>query len=675
MSRLRLIALLLALITLIVYLPAAREAFSSLDDPKHVTDNKVVQSGLTWVGVKWAFTAMRGGFWHPLTWLSHMLDCELFGLNSGAQHYVNVLFHTANAVLLMWLLFRLTGALWSSALVAALFAWHPLHVQSVAWLSERKDVLYMFFEMLALLAYAKAIKGGWSQQAGARELNRLPVACFALPFYWLAVVCFALALMAKPMCVTLPFVLLLLDFWPLQRTGDISFCRRTFSTGLRLALEKWPFFLLSAASSVVAVIAERSAGMTVTLAQVPLSLRLGNALLSYVRCLGKTIWPANLTVLYPLPLQLPLSGVIGAFMGLLLVTGLVWSLRRQCPYLLVGWFWYLGTLVPVIGLVQLNFQALGDHYTYVPLIGIFIGVAFGFKELIARFHIGVLFSAIAISLVLGGCLILTERQLGYWRNDEALFRHAVAVNGQYGGPHLNLGVVYFEQGRRVDALEQFQAAARLAPKSAIAHIFFARVLAETGKTDEALSQCREAQQVLTQNSEQPLLRFQLGSVLMQMGHYDEALNQFEQATRLNPDNPSLYYKAGLLLLLKNRDTDAVASIRQALLLDPNHSSALLLLADLLASDDNPQIRNGAEAVTLAEKANALTGGLQPAALDVLAKAYAENGRFRDAQQSEHRAIRLAAAAGSDTNGMNARLELYQSSKPFHQRQSEHVVAE
>ena len=300
-----------------------------------------------------------------------MLDCELFGLNAGAQHYVNVLFHTANAVLLLLLLFRMTGALWPSAFVAALFAWHPLHVESVAWIAERKDVLSTFFEMLALLAYARYVqKPEAGNQKSETEGSWLSTSVLRLPpsgFYWLALIFFALGLMAKPMLVTLPFVLLLLDYWPLQRFSLSAF---RFPLFLRLALEKWPFFLLSMASCIVTFLAQRAEAV-LTLLQLPLNLRLENMPLSYTRYLWKTIWPTKLAIIYPLQNQLPWAAVLTAVVFLAFITWLAWRMRRWHPYLLVGWLWFLGTLIPVIGLVQAGGQAMADRYTYVPLIGIF----------------------------------------------------------------------------------------------------------------------------------------------------------------------------------------------------------------------------------------------------------------------------------------------------------------
>ena len=641
-ARLRLMALLLALITLLAYLPASRDGFVDYDDQVYVTENSVVQKGLTWTGIEWAFTTGHASNWHPVTWLSHMADCELFGLNPGAHHLVSVLFHTVNAVLLLLLLFRLTGALWPSALVAALFAWHPLHVESVAWIAERKDVLSTFFALLTLLAYAKYAKENCRR-------------CF-----WIALGCFTLGLMSKPMLVTLPFVMLLLDYWPLQRFPDFKL---EVKAVFRLALEKWPFFLLAAASCVITFWAQRSGGMITPLRQFSLDLRLGNAFLSYALYLGKTIWPTKLAVLYPLQNRLLLmEAVLAAVIFLAFVTWMAWRLRRRHPYLLVGWLWFLGTLVPVIGLMQVGKQAMADRYTYVPLIGVFIAIAFGVKAVIARFQIGVIPPAIAASMILGSCLVLTEQQLGYWQNSEKLFAHAVAVTKNNSIAHYNLGVALEKRGYQAGAITNYQAVLRLNPGHVHAHINLGNCFSKTGRTSEALAQYQAAIQL---DPKEPLAHVNLGTLLVGLGRFDEAMSQYGQAAQLDPDDFRPHYLMGKTLLRQGRDAESVGKFREALRLEPQNILALTLLARVLASDENPQIRKGAEAVALAEKANDLTGSGQPFVLDILAMSYAEAGRYQEALQAEQRAIQLVQAAGlKETNAVNQRLELYQSGRPY-----------
>ncbi len=369
------IAIVLATVTLLVYLPVLRNGFVNYDDPDYILNNPHVKAGLTWSGIAWAFQSTEADNWHPLTWISHMADCQIFGLNPAGHHLVNVLLHAANTLLLFVLLNRLTGALWRSALVAALFAWHPLHVESVAWASERKDVLSAFFWMLTLLAYAKHAAGDKCQVTRTGGfLSR--VTGHLSPHYFLAVFLFACGLMSKPMVVTLPFVLLLLDFWPLKRI-TIHGSRITIA---RLIAEKIPFFVLTIASCVVTRIAQ--SGAVWSGASLPFSFRLENALMSYVRYLGKMFWPADLALIYPYPHQWPLPAVIAAGLLLGLISVLAVLRAGRFPYLAVGWFWFLGTLVPAIGLVQAGIQSMADRYTYLPGIGLFIVVAWGLNDLL-----------------------------------------------------------------------------------------------------------------------------------------------------------------------------------------------------------------------------------------------------------------------------------------------------
>jgi tetratricopeptide (TPR) repeat protein len=659
MSRPRLIGLLLALITLLVYLPVYHYNFVNYDDGDYVTGNRVVQNGLTWAGVKWAFTTWHAGNWHPLTWLSHMLDCELFGLNAGAQHYINVLFHTANAVLLL-LLFRLTGALWPSAFVAALFAWHPLHVESVAWISERKDVLSTFFALLTLLAYTRYA------QRRSRVESRESMAKSSVPAldprpstfdYALALFFFALGLMAKPMLVTLPFVMLLLDYWPLRRIPNFEL---RISNAFRLTFEKWPFFVLAAVSCVVTVFTQYNGGAVVPLELVPLRYRLANAVTSYLDYFLKMLWPVNLAVLYP---TAPLfrTQFFAATVFLIVVSYCIWKTRRTRPYLLVGWLWFLGTLVPVIGLVQVGSAALADRYTYIPSIGVFLAVAFGVRDLAGRFQIPKIVIIVTAAAILAACLMLTENQLRYWRNSESLFTRTLAVTKDNDVAHLNLGVALARQGRLAEALANYQEAIRINPSLVLAHNNLGNLLNNTGKLEEALVEYRKAVQL---DPSLPVVHNGIGIVLVELGRFDETMNEFTNAARLDPTYPWPYFQMGKALLKQGRDGEALDKFREALRLVPNNSQILAYTAHVLAADENPQIRNGAVAVALADKANALTGGGQPLVLDILAMSYAEDGRFQDAQQIEQRAIQLAQAAGLETNDMNLRLELYKSGRPY-----------
>jgi tetratricopeptide (TPR) repeat protein len=672
MSRPRLIGLLLALITLLVYLPAAYHGFSIFDDDDYVTENHVVQNGLTWAGVKWAFTTWHASNWHPLTWLSHMADCELFGLNPGAHHLVNVLFHTANVVLLFLLLLRLTGELWPGVFVAALFAWHPLHVESVAWISERKDVLSTFFALLTLLAYTRYAQYVTSDLCQVTRTNstlspvtRLPAEALAKAghpsrFYWLALIFFALGLMAKPMLVTLPLVMLLLDYWPLHRmsTGNVR-----PATALRLAWEKWPFFLLTSVSCLITFLAQRSGEAIVTLEIVPPALRLENALTAYAQYLLKTIWPVNLAVIYPLPRAIPWFAALVAAAVLISLSAAAWQVRKRSPYGLVGWLWFLGTLVPVIGLVQVGGAALADRYTYFPLIGVFLAVAFGICALARRFHFPKPAVIAAAVMVLPGCLVLTENQLRYWRDSESLFIHALAVTKDNYLAHLNLGTVFQNEGRLNEALAEYREAARLSPGYFRVHSNLGSLLDDMGRPEEALAEYRLA---LRLKSNLPALHDGMGIVLVELGRFDEAMSEFAGAARLDPAYPWPYFQMGKALLKQGRDAEAIDKLREALRINPDNYQILAYVARVLAANEKPEVRDGQTALVYAVKANVLSDGTLPFVLDALGMACAETGRFADAQEAVERAIKIATAAGmkQDVASLQQRLRLYQNHQPW-----------
>jgi len=658
--------LLLALITLLVYLPAVRDGFVNYDDRDYITENSVVQKGLTWTGIKWAFTTVftngHASYWHPLTWLSHMVDCELFALNPGAHHLVNVLFHTANVVLLFLLLLRLTGELWPAAFIAALFAWHPLHVESVAWIAERKDVLSTFFALLTLLAYTRyALKKSRVERRASRADTFVPALDSRLwTFnYTLALFFFALGLMAKPMLVTLPFVMLLLDYWPLQRMTSDPW---PVSKVLRLALEKWPFFLLAAGSCVVTFVAHIEA--VITLQEYPLNLRLANALISYEQYLAKMIWPWPLAVFYPLPNHLswirPMVPTAAAVLGIL--SWLIWRTRRQCPYLLVGWLWFLVTLVPVIGLVQVGGAAMADRFTYFPLIGIFIAITFGICGLADRFQFPQKVIATAAVLILAICLILTENQLRYWHDSETLFAHALAVTKNNHVAHTNLGVTLEQKGELNEALAEYRAAEQLAPELYEIHNNLGNLLNNLGHPNEALVEYRWA--VLLKPS-LPYLHNSAGMVLAELGRFDEAMTQFKEAARLDPTYPWAHLEIGKLRLKQGRDAEAIDEFREALRIDPDNFQILAYTAHVLAADENPQIRDGRTALVLAVKAKVLTDGAQPYVLDALGMACAETGDFTNALEVTQRALDLAIAAQmKKLEPLQQRLELYKNHQPW-----------
>jgi protein O-mannosyl-transferase len=660
MSRPRVIGLALALLTLLLYLPVTRDNFINFDDDDYLTENPVVKNGLTWTGIKWAFTTGHASNWHPVTWLSHMTDYELFRLNPGGHHFVNVLLHAANAVLLFSLLLRLTGILWPCAFIAALFAWHPLHVESVAWISERKDVLSTFFALLSLLSYVRYA------QKQSRVESRRSSASTATPAldprpstfdYSLALIFFALGLMSKPMLVTLPFVMLLLDFWPLQRFSLSAF-------RFPLLSEKIPFFLLTIISCVVTYFAQRNEAVA-SLAKVPLQLRFENSITAYIGYLFKTIWPVHLSVFYPLPGKISFLAVAASAAFLIFISALVWLERKRNPWLLVGWFWFAGTLVPVIGLVQVGDQAMADRYTYFPLIGIFIAAVFAFEEWVCRFRFQKIAGAVAGVVILSACLALTENQLRYWHDSESLFTHALAVTKDNALAHLNLGAAFEENGKSAEALSQYQQALALNPQRYEADNNIGKLLYEMNKPEEALSYCLKAVEL---NPKRASSHNSLGLVLVALNRFDEAMSQFFEAAHLDANYVAPRFQTGRTLLKLGRDADAIPFFHEALQIEPDNYPMLIYVARVLASDENSQIRNGTEALALAGEAVQLAGGAQPVALDTLAMACAEAGRFDEAIQLQQQAVKLAESASQtdDAVPMQQRLELYKNHQPWHE---------
>src|ERR1039458_1352598 len=665
MFRPRFIGLLLALITLLAYLPASRDGFVNYDDQDYVTENSVVQKGLTWTGIKWAFTTGHASNWHPITWLSHMADCELFGLNPGAHHLVNVLFHTANVVLLLVLLLRLTGELWPGVFVAALFAWHPLHVESVAWISERKDVLSTFFALLTLLAYTRYAKAVTSDKWQVARTNSTlsPVTRHPSRFYWLALFFFPLGLMSKPMLVTLPFAMLLLDYWAMLRLPDCKFLIRDLK---RLTLEKWPFFLLAAVSCVVTFLvqSQRSGDAVASLELVPLHYRFCNALVSYGLYLLKMVWPVGLAVFYPLSEHLTwmLMAATASAVVLAIISSFVWRAGRARAYLPVGWLWFLGTLVPVIGLVQVGGAALADRYTYIPSIGVFIAVTFGVRDLANRFQFPKKAIATAAVLILATCLILTENQLRYWHDNETLFAHALAVTKNNHIAHVNLGVALEQKGKLNEALAEYRAAEQLAPELYHIHNNLGNLLDNLGHPNKALTEYRWA---VLLNPSLPSLHNGAGIVLVELGRFDEAMSQFKEAAQLDPTYPWAHFEIGKMRLKQGRDAEAIDEFLEALRIDPNNFQILAYTAHVLAADENPQIRDGQTALVLAIKAKVLTGETQPYVLDALGMACAETGDFTNAQEVTQRAIDLATAAKmKKLEPLQQRLQLYKNHRPW-----------
>jgi tetratricopeptide (TPR) repeat protein len=684
MSRQRLVVLLLVLGTLAVYLPVSKYGFLLYDDNDYVTENPIVQNGLTWNGVKWAFTTWDAANWHPLTWLSHMTDCQLFNLAPGMHHDVNVLFHIANAALLLVLLVRLTGTLWVSAFVAALFAWHPMHVESVAWISERKDVLSTFFELLALLCYARyvtdphltptlspPIRMGAEREQQKDARNRAKALepttvrrSYLSLFYWLALFFFALGLMSKPMLVTMPLVMLLLDFWPLGRFKVQGSGFSVERCG-KLLLEKVPFFVLAGASCVVTFLAQHHGGAVIPLEKVPMAARLENVPIAYAMYLQKLFWPAHLAVFYPLSVAYSPGAVIAALILLAGITAASWLAWKKHPYLLIGWLWFLVTLVPVIGLVQVGGAAMADRYSYFPSIGIFLAVTLGVREMAGKFHLPKPIITVGAIAILGACLALTHRQLSYWSSNLSLFSHALAVTADNDTVRLNLGFAYDTAGDKTTAMTEYRRALELNPENVQAHNNLATLLDAGGQKMEALS---EYQTALRLQPDSVGTHDNLGTLYMELGQFDDAEKQYTEAAQLEPMDWHAPYLMGKALLKQSDDAGAIPYLQRAVANAPDNSHVLNFVGQVLASDADDKVRNGASALELASKANDLSGGIQPDVLDTLAMAYAENGQFSQAQQTAEGAIKLFTALNltNKVEEISRRLQLYQNNEPFRQ---------
>ena len=632
----------LVLLTLAAYLPAARNDFIVLDDNDYVTQNPVVQRGWTLAGVQWACTTFHSANWHPLTWLSHMTDCELFGLNAGAHHLVNASFHAANTALLFILLWRLTGLVAPSFLVAALFGWHPLHVESVAWVAERKDVLSTFFGLLALLSYAKF----------ARERHRRS--------YWLALVFFALSLLAKPMLVTLPFLLLLLDFWPLNRVENADCGVRNWR---RLVWEKIPFFALAAGSCAITFMAQSASHAVAPLDLVAPDFRLENALISVAGYLSKLFWPTRLAIFYPLaPIQGPALGLAAA--ALILISVAVWLARNRSPCWLFGWLWFLGTLVPVIGLVQVGAAAMADRYAYMPSVGIFVAVVFGLHEGCGRWPGARTPLLWCLLLPLAACLLVTERQLGFWRDSEALFRHALAVTNNNDVAHDDLGITLEQQGRYAEALEEYRAVVRLNPAHYKMHLFIGEMLEKTGHPAEALDEIR---QCLVKDPEQPVLHCAAGRALAAQGKLAAAKAEFAAAERLDAQDAEPHLNLAEIYLQRRENPLAADELRAAAQAEPHDITTLIKVARYFATNTNSTPRDTQDALALALKANDLAKNSQPEVFDVLGMALAANGDFSNAVVCAQNALAFTPANQRQAaKSIQERLELYQKLQPWRQ---------
>jgi tetratricopeptide (TPR) repeat protein len=765
----------LLVITLAVYWGLLTCDFINYDDNKYVTDNPYVHGGLTTQSLRWTFNIGYAGNWHPLTWISHMVDWQVFGPNPRWHHLTNLLLHQANILLLFALLQRTTGVLWRSAMVAALFALHPMHVESVAWVAERKDLLCTFFFILTLWAYARygMTKGGRmpKDEGGTDNIHpqespvqhptsniqhptsniQHPTSSIRPSFYYaFALLFFCLGLMSKPMLVTVPFVLLLLDYWPLGRLQSLepgvqslgskarspqSTVPPSFAAALRrvdgpratarksqivyrILAEKLPFLGLAVISSVVTVLAQRRGGAVVPMDALPLAARFSNALVSYVRYAGKLLWPQDLAVICPYVYHWPVWLVLGAAACLLAFSWLALKLRRQAPYLPVGWFWFLGTLVPVIGLVQVGEEAIADRYTYIPSIGLFIAICWGVPQVLGEWPLRKPVLGLSAALALCACAVLTRSQAAYWRDSVSLFGHAVAVTKDNGIAHTALGAGLAGRNRLDEAIVHYNIALQLNPRYGLAHNDLGLALARLGRYDEAVAQYRRALALNPADAEAhynlanalnpdyvdeaavagtaPLrrpdveqsrehylstialdpghvsARVNLGNLEASAGNYNAAIRCYQDALRTDPRAAQAHYNLACTLAnpqvrLHRKTEQTVEHFREALRLKPDWIEAMNNLAWILSTDPEKGVRNGAEAVRLATRACELTSYKNARVLGTLDVALAEAGRFAEAVATAQKGCELALAAGEKelADTARARLMLYQAGKPYH----------
>jgi tetratricopeptide (TPR) repeat protein len=660
----RLICLSLAAITLLVYWPVTGFDFTNYDDTDYVIYNAPVQEGLTLHSIGWAFTSGHASNWHPLTWLSHMLDCQIYGADKpGGHHFTNLLLHTADAVLLFFVLVQFTGAIWRAALVAALFAWHPLHVESVAWVAERKDVLSAFFMLLTFGAY-----GAYAREFQVRS-SKFKV------WYGLALFLFACGLMSKPMLVTLPFLLVLLDYWPLQRISSLRFSGGDFQkegTLARSLFEKIPFLVLAVLDCIATLVAQKHGDSVVASAALPFSERIANALVSYVQYLSQTFYPHDLALPYPYPNEFNWLPAIGAGALLLVLTATVVLLARERRWLAVGWFWFLGTLVPVIGLVAVGLQSHADRYTYIPLIGIFIMLAWSIPAARAKWpRPGLVFGAIVAALLM--CLVTaTAMQMQYWRNSVTLFSHTLATGNESILAEYNLAAALGAQGTNDEV-------AALHYQNALA-LKLNRVEAEFNSQPEAyfnlgLIYRKHGAWTNAETSLRAFLKLRpnvgqghvaLGSVLLSMGRLDDAAAELNQAIKLEPLNTAAMQNLAAVLLRQGKTADAEAEYREAQKVRPDLPDAANGLAWLLATKPQSDPQKCIEAVALAESICKQTGDREPRFLATLDAAYAAAGRYIEAMAAAEKTRSVALSLGNSELAAAAqkRLESYRFGQPW-----------
>jgi protein O-mannosyl-transferase len=687
-------------ITWLVFAQTVRHQFVTYDDPQYVYANPDISRGLSPGRIPWAFTHTIAGNWHPLTTISHMLDCQLYGLDPAGHHFTNVLFHTIAIVLLLLVMQQMTGSFWRSAFVAALFAIHPLHAESVAWVSERKDVLSAVFFMLTLGAYVRYVR--------ARSITS----------YLLLLTLFTLGLMSKPMLVSVPFVLLLLDYWPLGRITHAGFSKTLkwqppssvqWPVMRRLVVEKVPLFVLSVLSSVVTLFTQfRSPD---TMSALPLQWRLSNAAVSYVAYIWQMFWPVRLAAFYPHPNdQLPLWQVLLAIAFLIAVSLLAILWRKEQPYIFTGWFWYVGMLVPVIGLVEAGDQGRADRYTYLPQIGLHLLIAWGIADVMTSimtrrarpqpFTTGrqppargarkspahsppargskpaIRYQALCAVTAVAIIMLLSWRafvQTSYWKNSEVLWEHTLAVTKDNDTAEYNLGHFFLERGDIDSAIFRFEKALQIRSRISAAHYNsgsaliennLAALLARKGRLDEAVDHYHNAMR-LRPGYGDPYLN--LGNALFQQGRLGDAIAQWQQAHSTESKDARFHIALANAFLRARLQKDAIAEYEYATRISAQDALPRNNLAWLLATSPDASIRDGNRAMELASQAVRLSDGKDPTYLRTLAAACAEVGLFAEAQETAERALREAEFRGNSNlvNALRDEIALYELGLPFH----------
>lgn len=674
------ICLALACVTLAVYWQVLSCEFITFDDPHYVTDNQYIRTGFTLSNIKWAFTPAVFGYWHPLTWLSHMLDCHLFGASPVMHHLVNLLIHIANSLLLFSVFKRMTGAVFSSAFIAAVFALHPLNVESVAWVTERKNVLSTLFWFLTMLVYTDYVHRGGPLR------------------YSVALLLFALGLLAKPMLVTLPFVLLLLDYWPFERfrpernfdeIGEDNEKGSVSVVPSRLILEKVPFFALSVISAYLSSLSVRRLGINISTELVPVRLRIANALTSYVNYIDKMLWPRKLAVFYPYPDTVPLWQTIGALLALICISVLMIWVFRSRRYPAVGWLWYLGTLIPVAGLVQAGlWPAMADRWAYVPLVGLFAIIAWGVPDLLAKLWHRNVVLVMAALMVLSALSVCTSLQLRHWRSSIALFKHtievtednyqahfsmikplrqqgrtaeaiehgykALKINPNYPSSHNSLGAVLIDSGELDKAIEHLTRALRLKPDFPAAHVNLGAALFKQGDLDEAT---RHFYKALRLDKDSFGAHINLATIFMQMGEIEKAVEHYAEAARIKPDLADVHNSLGYALVRLGKFDDAVKHYTKALQINPGFVDAHNNLGYALA-------RQGRFNEAVGHYSEALRIGPESAGLhNDLAVVLTKQGKIDQAIAHFKEALRLDPEAKDVRANLNAVIALMKQAEP------------